>query len=106
MKSAIALAASLGLLWPAVALADPPDCSRLLRQIYHHEDMVERAEDVGMDEWAETTREHVERLEDRLANRCPRYSARDEQQEIARNLATLAKLAANTVLEIITLGAY
>jgi hypothetical protein len=106
MKSAIAFAAILGLLWPTVAFADPPDCSRLLRQIYHHVDMVARANQVGRTDWAKLTQQHVERLEGRLANRCPRYSARDEQQEIARNFSTLMKVAATTALEILTLGAY
>jgi len=106
MKSAFALVATLGLLWPAVALADPADCSSLLRRINHYEGMVERAERAGKDEWADKTQQHVDALEDRLGSRCPSYSDRDERQEIARHVATILKVAASAAVKIFTFGAY
>jgi hypothetical protein len=105
MKLAIVFTAISCLLWPTVALADPPDCARLLRQIYHYEDMVMMAEDRGKLDWAAKTQSHVDRLEDKLGERCPRYSDRDEKQEIARNLSAIVKAAADAAVTFFTLGA-
>jgi hypothetical protein len=97
--------ALIGLSYPSVATADPPDCGRLMRQINHYEGMIERAEAQGQEMWAENTQRHVDLLEDRLASRCPAYSARDEQQEAARQLALLLKVAAAAAVKFFTLGA-
>ena len=96
----------VGLSLPPVASADPADCGRLMRQINHYEGMIERAEDLGRDDWAEKTGRHLELLEDRLASRCPAYSARDEEQEAARQLALLLKVAASAAVKFFTLGAF
>ena len=77
-----------------------------MRQINHFEGMVDRAEQLDNDGWAENTQRHVDLLEDRLASRCPSYSARDEQQEAARQLAILMKVAASAAVTFFTLGAY
>ena len=106
MKSALAFAAAIGLMLPAVASADPSDCGRLMHRINHFEGMVDRAEALDRDDWAEKTQRHVELLETQLANRCPAYSARDEQQEAARQLALLLKVAATAAAKFFTLGAY
>jgi hypothetical protein len=106
MKCAFVVFISVGLLLPAIAAADPPDCGRLMRQINHFEGMVDRAEQLGNDGWSENTQRHVDLLEDRLASRCPSYSARDEQQEAARQLAILMKVAASAAVTFFTLGAY
>lgn len=106
MKSALAFAAAIGLLLAGVAAADPSDCGRLMHRINHFEGMVDRAEAFGKDDWAEKTQRHVDLLETRLADRCPSYSARDEQQEAARQLALLMKLAATAAMKFFTLGAY
>ena len=106
MKSALAFAAAIGFLLPAVAAADPSDCGRLMHRINHFEGMVVRAETLGKDDWADKTQRHVELLETQLAARCPSYSARDEQQEAARNLALLLKVAASAAVKFFTLGAY
>ena len=98
--------ALIGLSHPTVAIADPADCSRLMRQINHFEGMIERAEDQGNEMWAEKTQRHVDLLDDRLASRCPSYSARDEQQEAARQLAVLLKVAASAAVKFFTLGAF
>ena len=107
MKLALGLVALalICLSHPPVASADPADCSRLMRQINHYEGMVERAEQQGRDGWADNTQRHVDLLEDRLASRCPSYSARDEEQEAARQLALLLKVAAGAALKFFTLGA-
>ncbi len=106
MKSVLAFAVAIGLLIPAVAAADPSDCGRLMYRIVHFEGMVERAEAAGKDDWAEKTQLQVDLLEDQLADRCPKFSARDEQQEAARQFALLMKVAADAALKFFTLGAY
>jgi len=88
MKSALALAAAIGLLLPGVAAADPSDCGRLMHRINHFEGMVGRAEAVGRNDWA------------------PAYSARDEQQEAARQMALLLKMAATAAAKFFTMGMY
>ncbi|MFV1977885.1 MAG: hypothetical protein ACC649_00900 [Myxococcota bacterium] len=106
MKSALALAAAIGLLLPGVAAADPSDCGRLMHRINHFEGMVGRAEAVGRDDWADKTQRHVDLLETQLAERCPAYSARDEQQEAARQMALLLKMAATAAAKFFTMGMY
>ena len=106
MKSALAFAAAIGLLLPGVAAADPSDCGRLMHRINHFEGMVARAEEFGRDDWADKTQSHVDLLEDQLADRCPAYSARDEQQEAARQMALLLKVAATAAVKFFTLGAF
>ncbi len=106
MKSALALAVAIVVLFSGVAAADPSDCGRLMYRIVHFEGMVERAEAAGKDDWAEKTQRQVELLETQLAVRCPKFSARDEQQEAARQLALLLKIAATAAAKFFTLGAY
>ena len=106
MKSVLAFAAAIGLFLPGAAAADPSDCGRLMHRIIHFEGMVDRAEELGKDDWAEKTQRHVDLLETRLDDRCPAYSARDEQQEAARQMALLLKVAANAAVKFFTLGAY
>ncbi len=91
-------------LLPGVGAADPPDCARMLRQINHFEGMADRAEDLGNEMWATKTQAHVDLLEDRLAARCPNYTARDEQQEIARQMMRLMKVAADAAVTFFTMG--
>ena len=106
MKSALAFAAAIGLMLPGVAAADPSDCGRLMHRINHFEGMVARAEAVDRDDWADKTQRHVDLLETQLADRCPAYSARDEQQEAARQLALLLKFAATAAAKFFTMGAF
>ena len=106
MKSALAFAAVIGLMLPGVAAADPSDCGRLMHRINHFEGMVDRAEALDRDDWAEKTQRHVDLLETQLANRCPAYSARDEQQEAARQMALLLKMAATAAAKFFTMGMY
>ncbi len=106
MKSALAFVFAIGLLVPGIAASDPSDCGRLMHQIDHFEGMVGRAEARGRGDWAEKTQRHVNLLETRLADRCPAYSARDEQQEAARQMAILLKLAATAAAKFFTLGMY
>ena len=106
MKSALALAVAIGVLFSGVAAADPSDCGRLMYRIVHFEGMAERAEAAGKDDWAEKTQRQVELLETQLADRCPKFSARDEEQEAARQWAQLLKIAATAATKFFTLGAY
>ena len=106
MKSALAFAAVIGLMLPGVAAADPSDCGRLMHRINHFEGMVDRAEALDRDDWADKTQRHVDLLETQLADRCPAYSARDEQQEAARQMALLLKMAATAAAKFFTMGMY
>ena len=106
MKSALAFIFAIGILVPGIAASDPSDCGRLMHQINHFEGMVGRAEALGREDWAEKTQRHVDILETRLADRCPAYSARDEQQEAARQLAILLKVAAKVATKFFTMGMY
>ncbi len=106
MKSALAFAVAIGFLIPSVAAADPSDCGRLMHRILHFEGMVARAEAAGKDDWADKTQRQVELLETQLADRCPAYSARDEQQEAARQMALLLKMAATAAAKFFTMGMY
>ena len=106
MKSALAFAAAIGLLLPGVAAADPSDCGRLMHRINHFEGMIGRAEARDRDDWADKTQRHVDLLETQLADRCPAYSARDEQQEAARQRALLLKMAATAAAKFFTMGMY
>ncbi len=106
MKSALAFAAAIGLMLPGVAAADPSDCGRLMHRINHFEGMIDRAEAVNRDDWADKTQRHVDLLETQLAERCPAYSARDEQQEAARQMALLLKMAATAAAKFFTMGMY
>lgn len=106
MKSPLAVAATIGFLLPGVAAADPSDCGRLMYRINHFEGMVDRAEAAGRDDWADKTQRQVDLLETQLAERCPAFSARDEQQEAARQFALLMKVAATAAVKFFTLGAY
>jgi len=106
MKSALAFAAAIGLMLPGVAAADPSDCGRLMHRINHFEGMIDRAEALDRDDWADKTQRHVDLLETQLANRCPAYSARDEQQEAARQMALLLKMAATAAAKFFTMGMY
>jgi len=106
MRSALAFIFAIGVMAPGIAASDPSDCGRLMHQINHFEGMVDRAEALGRDDWAEKTQRHVDVLETRLADRCPAYSARDEQQEAARQMALLLKLAAKAATKFFTLGMY
>jgi hypothetical protein len=106
MKSALAFVFAIALLVPGIAASDPSDCGRLMHRINHFEGMIARAEAVDRDDWADKTQRHVDILETQLADRCPAYSARDEQQEAARQMALLLKMAATAAAKFFTMGMY
>ena len=113
MGSRAATAAAL-LLLPGVALAatelpqrvgSPAECARLHKQIAHFEGMVERAEALDNELWAERTQQHVELLRDHQRERCP-----DDAQDSAAKAAFLAfmnllKVAGQAALTYFTFGA-
>jgi hypothetical protein len=106
MKSALAFVFAIALLAPGIAASDPSDCGRLMHRINHFEGMIARAETLDRDDWADKTQRHVDLLETQLAERCPAYSARDEQQEAARQMALLLKMAATVAAKFFTMGMY
>ena len=113
MGSRAAVAAAL-LLLPGVALAatelpqkvgSPAECARLHKQIAHFEGMVERAEALDNELWAERTQQHVELLRGHQRERCP-----DDAQDSAAKAAFLAfmnllKVAGQVALTYFTFGA-
>jgi hypothetical protein len=77
----------LVLLSPVAALAGGEqklsrrqDCRRMTKQINHFEGTVlKMAEDRGNEPWARSTSDHIDRLKNRRADRCPEYA---EQRKI------------------------
>ena len=83
---------------PAFAKAKPQrrECHRLTSQIARYEGDVERARERGKELWERATLEHIERLSERRAQRCPQY-AKDPGaalRRVGQMLSTAAKLAA------------
>jgi len=111
MRKSLAALAAAGILWPGVALADNvSQCVHLMRQIEHYETMVDRAEARGSKVWADKTGAHVEVLQGRLDDRCPKFADKNEAAEFAREMgavmAELARLGAKAALTYFTFGAF
>ena len=114
MGSRAAAAAAL-LLLPGVSLAaaelprrqgSPAECARLHKQIAYFDGMVERAEALDNDLWAERTQQHVDLLRDHQRERCP-----DDAEDSAAKAALLAfmnllKVAGKAALTYFTFGAF
>jgi hypothetical protein len=84
---------------PALANTEPRrrECHRLTSQIARYAADVERARERGNELWEKSTLEHIERLSQRRASRCPQY-AKDPNaalRRMGRMLGTAAKLAAS-----------
>lgn len=83
---------------PALAKPGPQrrECHRLTSQIARYEGDVDRARERGNELWENATLEHIDRLSDRRASRCPQY-AEDKGaslRRLGRALGTAAALAA------------
>ena len=79
-----------------VAASAADDCRRLTRQIEHFEGVVEMAQERDNELWEAETRRHIERLEQRRADRCPEYAKDDSgAREFARMVKNAAKIAAS-----------
>jgi hypothetical protein len=87
---------------PPVAGAEPlalpagrvhGECKRLTRQIAQYEGVAERAHERGDELWEASTKQHVKRLAERRARRCPEL-VKEEQDAQAIKLARLLKSAA------------
>jgi hypothetical protein len=59
------------------------DCRRMTKQIAHYEGTVlKMAKDRGNQSWAQSTSDHVNRLKNRRADRCPEYA--EQRKVLAR----------------------
>ena len=109
---------ALALLAPVVARADdelseiprgsgsPAECARLLKQIQHFEDMVDRAEALHQEDWIETMQQQVDLLKQRQEERCPRDADSASAKAAFLALARLLKAAGSAALTYFTFGAY
>ena len=106
-----ALSASFGA--SAAAAESWNQCQKMSRQIGQFYDVLGRAQDRGNPMWEHATRQHIERLEKRRLDRCPRFLTR--QQEIAaqiqhqknvEEMKKLMKLAAEMAMKYYTGGLY
>jgi hypothetical protein len=89
---------------PALAKPEPRrrECHRLNSQIARYQGDVERARERGNELWENATLQHIERLSERRARRCPQYAEAEnaakraamQMREFGRMLGTAAKLAA------------
>lgn len=105
----VVLAWAVGLPLPAIADGEPQQftrvqqCRRLTRQITHFEDTVlVMAEERGNASWEQATLDHLDRLKNRRADRCPEYArqrgvlakAKQEAEEFRELMVMAAKGAA------------
>ncbi len=111
MRAFIALIAVLALLAPALAVAKAERrytnkqlCRRMTKQIGHFENVVlKQAEDRGNDQWADATLDHINRMKNRRADRCPEWGkqrstlakAKEQADKAKRVLKRAAKAAAS-----------
>jgi hypothetical protein len=83
---------------PALAKPEPQrrECHRLTSQITRYEGDVDLARERGNELWETATLEHIERLSERRASRCPQYveDKGASLRRLGRMLGTAAKLAA------------
>lgn len=92
------------LLAPLVAGAQPlvlpagqvhGECKRLTKQVSRYQDVAKMAHERGDELWETSMKQHVKRLSDRRARRCPELVQREkEEQERAMKIARLLKKAA------------
>jgi len=84
-------------------------CRRLTRQIDRYETVVDEARARGDDLWERNTRDHVRRLRNKHAERCPEYAqsmAAAIVAESAREMSRFFKTAAKAAVTYFTFGAY
>jgi hypothetical protein len=68
-------------------------CKQRIRQIVAFDDQVDLANAQGNRTWEDATWGHIDRLEGKLAQRCPEYFAERRRQQRAIRLARQARLA-------------
>ena len=84
----------------------PAECARLEKQIQHFEGMVERAEALDNDMWAERTQQHVDLLKERQKVRCPRDAEDASAKAAMLAFLNMLKLAGKAALSYFTFGAF
>lgn len=98
---------------PATAFAGKPvykgnrgDCRRMTKQINHYETVVlKRAQDRGDKLWEASMSNHLDRLKNRRADRCPEYGKqRNAAGRAAAEMRMLMKAAAKGAAKYFTGG--
>jgi hypothetical protein len=87
----------------AAQAAGVVECARLRRQIEHFQGMTDRAEALESEMWAERMGQHVARLKERQADRCPQDVPTDDST--ARAFMQLLRIAGSAALSYFTFGA-
>jgi hypothetical protein len=71
------------------------ECKRLTKQMARYKDVAKMAHERGDELWEASTKQHVKRLTERRARRCPELVQREkEEQERAMKIARMIKKAA------------
>ncbi len=116
MRSSILAAVFVALLLPGPASAAPQkgltnkqQCRRMTKQIDHFENTVlKMADDRGNKLWADATLQHIDRLKNLRADRCPEWAkqrnAIRKAQEQAKKMQRMMKLAAKAAARYFTGG--
>lgn len=88
---------------PAFGQAQPQhrECVKLTNQIERYVGDVERARERDNELWERATLEHIDRLAQRRAQRCPEYAKDDETM---KRLAKLLRTAGRLALRYFTMG--
>ena len=106
MRLALVAVLLLAVATPLAASArmqNPVVCRRIATQLVHYDAMKSRAADAGHDLWVDRFGNHLARLEDDFADKCPEQAA--EQRSI-QQLSALLKSAGRAALTFFTLGMY
>ncbi len=108
MRIRVTLGICVLLLLPAAASASSPaECTRLIRQIHHYQEMQERAEARGNEMWDQRMGTQVQLLKNQLLAKCPEWAKDDAAaREAARQFMELLKFAGRAALAFFTMGAF
>lgn len=101
--------AALAALWllPALAAADEfhgNECRRTEKQIAHFQDVLTLAQERDNELWEDATRQHIDRLQTRLEQRCPEHVKANAIARAAAETRALLKLAAQAAITYFTGG--
>ncbi len=91
---------------PVLAKTEPQrrECHRLTNQIARYEGDVERARERDNELWENATLDHIERLSQRRASRCPQYSEENRAAMRMRRLGQFLGSAAQLAARYFTMG--
>lgn len=107
MRVTLALVMGWMLLMPASASAlNPSECARLLKQIYHYDNMHERASGLGNPMWSSRMQFQADMLRERYDGRCEGFHDDDRALRAAlEGVAMVLKVGAKAAAKFFTMGA-